>query len=590
MWGDMGIYFFDVKTCGVSLYEFGSFKDYTPNSPDKPADVAALLNTDFDCDSSPGNGRTTASISGVVNSQSIYSNMYCDKVNLFDRNNSDNLFFQGKPFRFAPTNYGPWRVLNWVPPMAASTRWNAAVPLEEITDQNCALLQFFRNNKAYDPRPLKGVFVSITMLEVFENRNNQQHYIEHGETPNPAETTVAGSITPWYEGDMKSNMLGRYLVSYDCEGVPSPNKSKLTPAMSRLKILERDQHNQATRAMWSVDMGNTWPQEMSPAFSKNFQPQKRGEASFSTWDLGTLSFRYGPDKTQEFATLNVTKQVSLEQVRAKGGLFDLELVHPLLINAVDSQFTQVYLETPNQDDIKVLAETPYLITSDQKGLYAQEHQDPFTGYRVYNETLEPFRLRVYSLGRPVTQATTIYMGKYLLPEAGNDPYGPPVTLKKFQVTDHAVVHLNEGPITFQENAIWYFMYPDQYPNNTGPNFHNGNGYTIMDTSAFCIMRVLPHKDYSIYLNPENWGTTPPDWDVVYEEVFKLYDVVYPIMGKIHPWKREVWENDLMAGMVLQRIDPAIWDSILYMPRTRELSEAQRQLLEAWANYVKTQNA
>jgi len=44
----------------------------------------------------------------------------------------------------------------------------------------------------------------------------------------------------------------------------------------------------------------------------------------------------------------------------------------------------------------------------------------------------------------------------------------------------------------------------------------------------------------------------------------------------------------MAGLVLQRTDLSIWNDILYMPKSRELSGAQRELLKAWANYVNQQ--
>lgn len=40
-----------------------------------------------------------------------------------------------------------------------------------------------------------------------------------------------------------------------------------------------------------------------------------------------------------------------------------------------------------------------------------------------------------------------------------------------------------------------------------------------------------------------------------------------------------------AGAIRQRIDPALWMSPDYMPRTRDLSQSRRTLLLAYCNMV-----
>ena len=134
------------------------------------------------------------------------------------------------------------------------------------------------------------------------------------------------------------------------------------------------------------------------------------------------------------------------------------------------------------------------------------------------------------------------------------------------------------------NAVYYFVYHGLYPDDKIPDFTNDSGsYTIMDTGSFICMRIYPFIDYSRYTDPDHPEYSPPTFEVVYEEIFKLYDVVYPIMALKHPFTKEEWNNGTMAGAVLQRTDPKLWNDILYMPRSRELSGSQRKLLQAWAN-------
>jgi hypothetical protein len=92
--------------------------------------------------------------------------------------------------------------------------------------------------------------------------------------------------------------------------------------------------------------------------------------------------------------------------------------------------------------------------------------------------------------------------------------------------------------------------------------------------AFLNVRVFPADDYSTI--PDSELT----FDLIYREVLRYYHLIYPAMSRIFPLNGEeaVREN---AEAILERIDPAVWGKWEYMPRTRELSEGKRQLLERW---------
>jgi hypothetical protein len=459
------------------------------------------------------------------------------------------------------------------------------------------LVSFFDNNKAYDPRPLKGVFVTFQIFEVFENRYDQNIYKDNPVAfSNPAQATTVGSITPWYEDDMKACISGRQLINLGQKSVRLGSGSgfRLTPVMSNLKVLS------SNLAIYSLDFGNTWPEQMVPAYSSDNPPTHRGDAEFKTLGLGILSFRYGPDQSQEFYTISVDPESNpREKVFQKGCVFDLVISDPAIISNIQNNLISVYLNYEPKSLLGtecVMSESPYLLVSDQKGCYGESNDLASDGYMVYSEQKEACRIRIFEKGVPVNQKIPIYLAKWMVLEAGNDPIKPATVTGPFMLADGDELDLSGGDQTLDmdDNAIYYFMYDNQYAHRSAapelpdvPPFASATGYTIMDTGSFICLRVHAFKDYSMYINPANWGTTPPDYDVVYNEVFKLYDIVYPLMAHIHPFSKEIWNNGTMAGLVLQRTNPSIWNNILYMPKSRELSRSQRSLLEAWAQYLKT---
>lgn len=583
MWGDMGVYMQDVNVTGVQTFNGTAITTWTKQSVNIPPDITPLLNAGFDFDSSPGNGHTTACMVETISSQSVYASVFCSQVNLFD-SNSKQILFEGRPTRFGALLYGTWRVVNWLPPMASSGRFCATIPLEDISKEDqTTLLDFFQSQNSYDGRQLAGIFVSFTIFEVFENRYDQNYYTNNGKTANPARATTVGSITPWYEGDMQTGMLGRNLISEGsmCTNPFTQSGIPMNPAISSLRVLADN------LAIFSVDMGNSWPETMTPPFNPKKPPAIRGDASFETANIGTLAFWYGANSSTQFAAININPGDNPRvQVAQTGCIFDFVLTNATTIQNVQNNFIGGWL-TNNGTTTQILQEAVYTICSDQKGLYADNGDAPADGYRVNNYKKEPCRIRIFQKGVPVTQPVSIIVAEYVVPEAENDAIGPP-SITTQNLSDNAIVSLSVSKLNIEDNAIYYFVYDGQYPNNNIPVFFN-NGYTIMDTGAFVVLRVHPPEDYSIYIDPSAPGYTPPTFDVIYKEILSMYDIVYPVMGDIYPFEAEVWNNPTVARAVLQFTDPKIWHGIQYMPRSRELSTPQLKLLQAWANNIINQN-
>jgi hypothetical protein len=599
MFGDMTVKMSSVVVTGVQLFDGSKVQTWTKNSNNIPANVAPFLNASFDLDTQPATGITTASMVETISNQSVYANIFCSNVNLYSTNSTNNIFLQGKPFRFSALIYSAWKVVNWMPPMAGSGRFCSCIPMEEISNaEKSALVKFFNANKSYDNRPLKGVFVTFVIEEVYENRYDQNIYKENGAISNPAQSTTVGSITPWYEGDMRTGLLGRNLISMgmnpiyiNVNSVPGAKiPIMMAPPIASLKNLGNG------KTIFSVDMGNSWPEAMSPTYSPPppttkgpvtiFQPTHRGQASFDTANLGMLSLRYASNPSTEIARISINATDNpLSKVFQTGCVFDFVLTDPALIKNIQSNLILGYLISPGNSEKQVLKESEYMISSDQKGLYADQGDLPSKGYQVYDHRREPCRIRIYQKGVPVTAPIQVGVAEYIVPESANDPQDGPDSFNWQPIADNGIVALSDENLQIQNNAIYYFVYNNQYPNNKVPYYAVNNNYTIMDTGSFVCMRVHRTKDYSKYIDPSNPDYTPPTFEVIYEEVFKMYDVAYPAMALVHPFTKEIWNNGTMAGLVVQRTHPEIWNNILYMPKSRELSACQLALLKAWADYL-----
>src|SRR5262249_27475204 len=104
------------------------------------------------------------------------------------------------------------------------------------------------------------------------------------------------------------------------------------------------------------------------------------------------------------------------------------------------------------------------------------------------------------------------------------------------------------------------------------------------------LRILPNdEDFDkYYVDPkaENpVGNAQLTFDVVYQKVLHTYYLLYPIMNlKAFPLNSEDAAKR-NARRILRAIDPAMWMSVHYMPRTRDMSASRRRLLQAWCQKV-----
>ncbi len=109
---------------------------------------------------------------------------------------------------------------------------------------------------------------------------------------------------------------------------------------------------------------------------------------------------------------------------------------------------------------------------------------------------------------------------------------------------------------------------------------NLNGFSPAWTWLYYVhVRVLP-SDADLDAIPDDQIT----WDLVYEKVLCYYYKVFPTMDA-HLLLNDKQACMRAAQMLLLLTDKASWDSTLYMPITREMSDGKRNLLQRWCRLV-----
>jgi hypothetical protein len=231
----------------------------------------------------------------------------------------------------------------------------------------------------------------------------------------------------------------------------------------------------------------------------------------------------------------------------------------------------------------VLAETQYYLVTNQQAIYAEQGG---SGTQFVNQgSQEPASVSVFQYGQelaagacpPITvwQYASVPLQAPGDAEAIDNGYQPgqPISVKTDQPGNFLFTFTVEGqptpPVSYNT-----FMNPPYITN--WPQIS---------------LRILPNtEDFSPYFvdpaAPEPVGNDQLTFDVVYQKVLRTYYLLYPAMNKIFELNKEA----AVAGYAQEILDatspaPANWMSSGYMPRTRDMSNSRRTLLQAWCRKV-----
>lgn len=554
-YGGMEFKFDSVKVCSVDLPGTnGQPKNYNSNGTGCPSEIKALLGAHIDLRNDQE--RNTAVMIDVIPNLSLYTQVFCDALRM---TNDQGVVFIGKPskasLRFLNTN----RIVNLEGAEAGSGTFFCVIPIEELQEcNNYSILNFFKQYKRSSN--ISGLFIRYNLFEVKENQ--QPDYRRIGVQPNPATASIVGSITPWYENELKSITMGRQLIPQNSY---LENK-KLAPIVCLI-----DMQRQAI----CLDVIGSIPETVT---------KTDDHLNYETFDLGTLQLTCVSSENEEIElgrfTVN-SSVLSRKQLTLMGGIIEIPFETEAVKKGFDIEAGLLHLYQVKKGGAKnkdlrllLMKECEYMISSDQAGLYLDQFDDPKYGYRSYSSSKEPCKVQVYHKGSPIKQTIPMVIMEIRIQSSASAAQISPFL--KTQDFDH------DQPLHFptdQAASCIYVLFPG--------SLYSGSNYLIpymLDTGFFINLRVLPQHDYGRYLDPQHpLYPTPLTFDIIYKEVLEAFDLIYPASAIITPFT----EDNFRQGWkyIRSRLSPENWSSHTYMPSSRDLSHDQWNLLCSWYDHV-----
>lgn len=473
-------------------------------------------------------------------------------------------------------------------------------PLQEIntfqysdnpSDENSPWFAKIEERYQNAPPLVKGVPTSsMTPQEV------EAVYAANGN--NPDYVQIVGTLAPAYGTDMASCPTGRVLLPSGA--IPAPGShGNANPCNPQFQlgpaIVQVDTQGQ----MLSVDFSGTFPDALQVS-GGIYDPLVT--TNNPKWNFGPVTLQV----TNGTTTLDVAPidYADTSAGDAIGWIWDIPFsqISPDALSMLqDGTSTLVLSGSPGGTATQVLVEQEYLVVSDQAAIFGEQALEGPSIERFISDdgTPVPATIRVFRRGVELSAAEC-----------------PPVTVWEYDTTPNQapgngqIITTTWGPgqplavdAQLNGNRLYTFVVEGQAPPpgyvgirtytsegdpSTGPLYPPlAYGALSPMTAPMINLRILPNDaDYSWYYVP---GTNPPvgndalTWDVIYNEVLRNYYLLYPGMSQRVPLNDpSAWSDPDMARRMYQRMQLSWWGKSEYMPRTRDLSNSRRTLLQAWA--------
>lgn len=429
-------------------------------------------------------------------------------------------------------------------------------------------------------RPIRGLTFRYNLhlaYPVHSDPSLAEQFAAGLRTENPAVGVVTGTIAPWYVAEPESGTMGRQLNP--TKPYPNAYASRdyyLAPAVASVD---------ASSKTLSIDLSNTLPADGPD-----------GEA----YDLGGISVGHRPptapaaDPDTNTAPIEAigTIDPNRDVARDRSYLYDIDYAHlpAEQQSRLENGDTELVLDTGLAGVLLFEPEHHVLLVSECNYLDQPPAgvgwSDVIPGLRS-PETPTPLQGRspivIWRRGTPVTGPLAMTVEQWRMTPSGDpDKYGFYQFPVRLDTTEMAVT-VNDGwgnvdlvPVPGPGLRLFRFVPTTLWPQERPPDVFAW----LICAESYATMRVLPYNDYSEILER---GVT---WDDVYEQVFRYYDLILPAMNERLPMDdASVWESPTSARYLKRVIDPALFESTTYMPRTRDLSGPRRDLLLAFCDSV-----
>jgi hypothetical protein len=591
-YGDMSVTFQDVNIVGVNLLN-GTLQ--TSGNP------LIGANLSFNNDA----GRTTALIYDINPEDVPSSVIFADVMALRDADG--NNLFQGNPSKGDTRWINFFRNASLTASAGASGVFQHVIPIANFSDPG---VQSVLRNLGMDvtklPPGLKGFVVRYSIYKVLppirranyaSNDLYNQALIDMYNQPypdnqNPAISSVSGTIGLWFEGEMKSITMGRYLVPVPALPVNPPAHQAncfstgnytnnngngyftLGPAVINLYIQE---------GRITLDISNTFPEVYQSATAN----PKLAFAPFNN-STGIMLAFIPAGETNPVTIRNLDYSNTSSYIR-QGGLIDFTGISRGAMYAIEKG-RLVIAFTPYTGSASILlTESEYMIASDQADVFAEQGQTENL-YRSDGPDKIPCTINVYRYGNPITTPVTL-----TIQEAQTTPNQDDKLTGKKATVIITPQNNNKFPLSLnaaQRGCMLYRIAVNDYPAATQTpmpcNPISDYSYLTLATDFYVNLRVLPTDDFSAYITSEGVAIQSIPWDYLYTNVLRYYNLILPAMGLHVPFDEVVWQN--MAAKIYERVAVSNWGSVTYMPRTRDLSKTRMQLIQAWCRQYMPANS
>lgn len=587
--GDLSFSLINTQVTGITLpKQGGGVITYTPQSQEGcPASFAEILGAELSFNNnffSPGS-TTTAYLCDADSIGQMCTQIFCGQAGLYKRDAQGNpiTFFNGNPVKSTARWMNLNKVLNYsdptLIPMGGSACFYAMIALDSGSELTNTYQKF--NGKL-----LTGLFMKLLIHEVYEVREPDYTKVptktitdktgnQIQVSKNPAKVSVSGSITPYYNGDMKTASISRLMknispVTLDVTSIQAPVTkagSQLTVAntvnLAPIQFLHIPQFN-----LISLDIINfineygSNPGVLPPfAGGADIPPFQHFESYKYN---GIFSLYFKPDNGTSPSLIGTFEfnSYQMQQLLASGGMIDFAV-------AEGANYSKGFFYI-TLNSATVFTESNYFILSDQMGNYADQGQST-NNYMSDGLPAIPCSLRVFYRGTPVSSDSPVLVTQQAIDIRANTITNTP----NFSIYDGIPMDFpvdKDGCITYafvdSQSAVLQNDFSNLFP-------------FIMSTSLVVLRTLSSRQELTSYLN----GSFPITWEVVFKNIFSLFKVLYPVMDRVVPFTEANWSDPFILNKMLMLVNEKNWNQPLYMPVTRDLSLPQRELLRMWAKQI-----
>jgi len=377
---------------------------------------------------------------------------------------------------------------------------------------------------------------------------------------NPAESVIAGTIGVWEQNEIASAPVGRQLAA----AAPVLPPTQRPP---RLRVHQEFGLTAAAQQPTPVPLGpalvkidcesNLVTLELIATF-----PEK--DASLAKVDLGSfqLQSRAADGSTTSIGRALTPADYNQKAYEATAGIVDLQVSSAEIEAATNGTLELVQVGSSTV----ALAEEPITAETDQRGVYIDQTETQTITLNLYRQgepaTAAPIKVVVAQF----TNQGNLITDEWALFVEVVDSNGNPVPQNGTVTSSNGVVTLQVK--SKQPGTCFLGFFP--WEGDTAPTVPPA-GFPDSD-SFYAVCRTLPFDNQFASLPPDQ----AVDWNFVYDNVLRNYNLVYPLMSTIINLGSEsdVTQNKQGIAAAIQ----ANFSSTLAMPITREMSSGKRTLL------------